>query len=87
MAGFPGGTSGKKKKKKNPPANAGDMRDVEFDPWVRKIPWRRTWQPTLVFLPGDSHEQRSLVGYSPWSCKELNSTEVTEQVGLQSKGT
>ena len=40
-----------------------------FDPWVRKIPWRRKWQPTLVFLPGKSHGQRSLVGYSPggWS--------------------
>ena len=38
-----------------------------FDPWVRKIPWRRKWQPTLVLLPGESHGQRSLVGYSPWS--------------------
>ena len=37
-----------------------------FDPWVRKIPWRREWQPTLVFLPEKSHGQRSLVGYSPW---------------------
>ena len=34
-----------------------------LDPWVRKIPWRRTWQPTPVFLPGESHGQRSLVGY------------------------
>ena len=38
-----------------------------FDPWVRKIPWRRKWQPTLVFLPGKSHGQRILVDYSPWS--------------------
>jgi len=67
-----------KNKKKNPPANAGDIRDVEFNPWVRKIPWRRAWQPTPVFLPGESHGQRSLVGYSPWGCKELNWTEVTE---------
>ena len=37
-----------------------------FDPWVRKIPWRRAWQPTPVFLPGESHGQRSLVGCSPW---------------------
>ena len=37
-----------------------------FDPWVGKIPWRRAWQPTPVFLPGESHGQRSLVGYSPW---------------------
>ena len=35
-----------------------------FNPWVRKIPWRRKWQPTPVFLPGESHGQRSLVGYS-----------------------
>ena len=37
-----------------------------FDPWVVKIPWRRASQSTLVFLPGESHGQRSLVGYSPW---------------------
>ena len=37
-----------------------------FDPWVRKIPWRRAWQPTPVSLHGESHGQRSLVGYSPW---------------------
>ena len=49
---------------KNPPANAGDMR-LGFDPWARKIPWRRARQPSLVFLPGESHGQRSLVGYSP----------------------
>ena len=41
-----------------------------FDPWVWKIPWRRAWQPTPVFLPGESHGQRSLVDYSPWGCKE-----------------
>ena len=40
-----------------------------FDPWVGKIPWRRAWQPTPVFLSGESHGQRSLVGYSPWSHK------------------
>ena len=48
---------------KNPPADAEDIRD-KFDPWVRKIPWRRAWQPIPVFLPGESHAQRSLVGYS-----------------------
>ena len=48
-----------------------------FDPWVGKIPWRRTWQPTPVFLPGESHGQRSLEGYSPRGCKELGTTEVT----------
>ena len=38
----------------------------EFNPWIRKIPWRRKWKPTPVFLPGEPHEQRSLVGYSFW---------------------
>ena len=50
-----------------------------FDPWVRKMPWRRAWLPSPVFLPGDSHGQRSLAGYSPWGCnkhnKELDTTE------------
>jgi len=41
-------------------------RRCRFNPWVRKIPWRRKWQPTPVFLPGKSHRQRSLTGYSPW---------------------
>ena len=62
---------------KNPPANAGDIRDVckMFDPLVGKIPWSRKWQPTPVFLPGKLHGQRSLVVYSPWGCKELHMTE------------
>ena len=46
-----------------------------FDPWVWKIPWRRKWQSTPVFLPGDSHGWRSLVGYSPQGRKELDTTE------------
>ena len=46
-----------------------------FDPWVGKIPWRRTWQPTPVPLPGESHGERSLVGYSPWGRKESDTTE------------
>ena len=46
-----------------------------FDPWVSKIPWRRKWQPTPVLLPGESHEQRSLVGYSPWGLKGSDTTE------------
>ena len=46
-----------------------------FDPWVGKIPWRREWQPTPVLLPGKSHGQRSLVGYSPWGHKESVTTE------------
>ena len=43
-----------------------------FDPWVRKIPWRRKWQPTTVHLRGKSHGRRSLVDYSPWDRKELD---------------
>ena len=52
---------------KNPLANAGRL-----DPWAGKIPWRR--KPTSVCLPGESHGQRSLVGYSPCSCKKLDMT-------------
>ena len=46
-----------------------------FDPWVGKIPWRRKWRPTPVLLPGKFHAQKSLVGYSPWGCKESDTTE------------
>ena len=46
-----------------------------FDPWVGKIPWRRKWQSTPGLLPGKSHGQRSLVGYSPRGCKESDTTE------------
>ena len=49
---------------KNPPAHAGDAGGGWFHSWVRKMPWRRKWQPTPVFLLGKSHGQRSLVGYS-----------------------
>ena len=45
----------------------------EFDPWMGKIPWRREWPPTPVFLPGEFHGQRSLVGYGPWRHKESES--------------
>ena len=51
---------------KNLPANYRKYKRCRFDPWVRKIPWRRARQTTLVFLPGESYGQRSLVGYSPW---------------------
>ena len=50
-------------------------RRARFDPWVRKIPWRRKWLPTPVLLPGKSRGQRSLMGYSPGSCKELDMME------------
>ena len=52
------------------------MREIQFDPWVRKILWRREWQPTPVSLPGEFHGQRkSLAGYSPWCRKESDTTE------------
>ena len=60
--------------------NAGER--PGFDPWVGKIPWRRAWQPTPIFLPGESHGQRRLVGYSPWGCKELDTI---EQLSTHSK--
>ena len=50
----------------------------QFDPWAGKIPWRRKWQCTPVFLPGKSHGQRSLAGYSPWGHKDWDVTEATE---------
>ena len=70
-ASFPGGSV-----VKNLPANAGA---TGFDPGFGKIPWRRAWQPTPVFLPGKAHGQRSLAGYSPWVCKALD---VTEQLSM-----
>ena len=50
---------------KNPSANAGDIKRPRFDPWVKKTPWRRKWQPTPVFLPGESLGQRNLAGHKP----------------------
>ena len=60
--GFPCGSA-----VKNLPA----VRRWMFNPWVGKIPWKRKWQPTSVFLPGKSHGQRNLVGYSPWGRKRV----------------
>ena len=57
----PGGTSGKE--------STCQCRRHRFNPWVGKVPWRRAQQPTLVFLPGELHGQRSLAGYSPWGWK------------------
>ena len=59
--GFPGGTSGKKYT-----YQCRRHKRCGFDPWVGKIPWGKVCQPTPVFLPGEAHGQRSLVGYSPW---------------------
>jgi len=51
----------------------------EFNPWVRKAAWRRTWLPTPVFLPGKLHGQRSLEGYIPWGGKRVRHNLVTKQ--------
>ena len=57
------------------------LQRLGFDPWIGKIPWRRKshwrgkWQPTPIFLPGQFHGQRSLEGYNPKGCKELDMTE------------
>ena len=53
---------------------AWQFRRCRFDPWIGKIPWRRKWQPTPVFLPGRSHGQRNLRGYSLWALKESDPT-------------
>ena len=58
------------------PASAGDARDASSShPWVGKIPWRRKWPPAPVFLPGESHGQRRLMGYSPWGRKQSDMTQ------------
>ena len=65
--GFPGGLDGEE--------STCQCRRPGFNLWVRKIPWRREWKPTPVFLPGESHGQRNLVAYGPQVCKELDMTE------------
>ena len=67
--GFPGSSDGKKIRLQ--------CKRPGIDPWVGKIPWRRDWQSTPVFLPGEFHGQSSLAGYSPWDCKESDTTEHT----------
>ena len=66
---FPGGSV-----VKNPSAMQETQEIREFDPWI-KIPWRRKWQPTPVFLPGKSHGQSNLSVYSSWSYKESDMTD------------
>ena len=65
--GFPGGSDGKEST-----YNAGDLGLI---PGSGRSPWRRTWQPTPVFLPEEFHGQRRLVGCSPWGHKESDTTE------------
>ena len=64
---FPGGSDSKR--------ICLQHRRIRFDPWVGKIPWRRAWQPTPLFLPGEFRGQRSLKGHSPWGRKEPDTTE------------
>ena len=60
--------------------SACQCRRPGFDPWAGKIPWKRKWHSTPVFLPGELHGQRNLVGYSPWGRKESDMTEHTHKV-------
>ena len=71
--GVPGGASGNE--------SGEDMR-LRFCPWVGKFPWRRGWQPTPVFLPGESHGQRSLAGCSPQRGKASDMTESTQHARM-----
>ena len=68
--GFPGGTRGKEST-----CQCRRHKVCGFNLWFGKIPWRRAWQATSVFLPGESHGQRSLAGCSPWGRKESDTTE------------
>ena len=68
--GFPGGSV-----VKNSPCQCRRHKRCRFNPWVKKIPSRGTWQLTPVFLPGKFHGQRSLAGYSPWGGKESDTAE------------
>ena len=70
IVGFPGDASTKESS-----CHSRGCKRLRFDPWVRKIPWRRNWKPTPVFLAGKLHGQRSLAGYSPQGHKEEDTTE------------
>ena len=77
LLGFPGGTSGKE-----PTCQCRSHKRCRSDPWVGKIPCRRAWQPTPVFLPGESHGQRSLAVYNPQGHKNLDTAEETQQASI-----
>ena len=76
IPGFPGGSDGK-----SICLHGGR---TGLDSWVRKMPWRRKWQPTPVLLPGKFHGWRSLVGYNPWGRKESDTTELLHFLYLSS---
>ena len=75
--GFPGGASGKESA-----CQCRRHKRHRFDPWIGKIPWRMAWQPTPVSLPGNSHGQRSLVGYRPCG-RRVGHNLATEQQHLK----
>ena len=79
--GFPGGAGGKE-----PTCQCRRRKRRGFNLWVRKMPWRRAWQPTPGFLPGESHGQRSLAGYSPWGCKEIQLQRLGTHIGTAVMG-
>ena len=70
LLSFPGGTSSKELT-----VRCRRHKRCTFHPWVGKIPWRRKWQPTPIFLPGEPHGWRSLAGFSSWGCTESDTTE------------
>ena len=71
VLGFPSGSA----VKNLPVKQTEETLEMQFIPQVGKMPWRRKWEPTPVILPGESYGQRSLAGYSPWGCKESDTTE------------
>ena len=75
---FPGGASSKE-----PSCQCRRRERCGFCPWIKKVPWRREWQPTPISLLGESHGQRSLAGYSPWGCKELDMSEATQHMYIR----
>ena len=72
IKGFPDGPSGKE-----PTYQCRRWERHRFNSWVGKVPWKRAWQLPPILFPGESHGQRSCAGYSPWSRKELGTTQVT----------
>ena len=74
---FPGGPSGKE-----PACQCRRRKRHGFYAWVAKIPWRRAWQPTAVFLPGESHGQKRLAVCSKWGCKESDMTKWLNNMGI-----
>ena len=70
LGGFPGGTSSKE-----PACQCRRCKRCGFNLWVRKIPWKRAWQPSPVFLPGEFHGQRSLAAYGPWGHRQSDTPE------------